>query len=148
MRRSAVGTSDVPRTIEPKTAAVPPPERPAVTRKGPRTKGRLYARLPDGTLVEDQPHPDATAAGENYDPNDESKASLSETGTKADSSPMPATVAAEDESSPSVPVPVDKVDATKDATQWKSVQGKPTKKKSWGSQKRRPKKHQVAAVNN
>jgi hypothetical protein len=127
MRRSANHNPKKDREdVDTKDArSTPQPVQPKVTRKGPRTKGKLYLRLADGSLVEEGSGD--TLSGSPADGNDDG-------GAKNDDERGADVSAAEPAAPKAKNAPAD------------PSKGKPSAKKNWGSKNRRPKKHQVAAL--
>lgn len=98
-----------------------------VARKGPRTKGKLYSRLADGSLVEEgigDTLPVSLVDG------------IDDGDAKRDEPEPELALAGEPAASK----------ANNTSTQANPSKGKPSTKKNWGSKNRRPKKHQVAAL--
>jgi hypothetical protein len=104
--------------------SAPHPAQPKVTRKGPRTKGKLYSRLADGSLVEEGSGD--TLSGSPVDGNGVDRNANVDERVAASAAERAATKASNGQADPS--------------------KGKPSAKKNWGSKNRRPKKHQVAAL--
>jgi hypothetical protein len=105
--------------------SAPHPVQPRVTRKGPRTKGKLYSRLADGSLVEEGSGD--TLSGSPVDGNGANGNAKDDERVAASAAGPAATKASNGQADP-------------------SSKGKPSAKKNWGSKNRRPKKHQVAAL--
>jgi hypothetical protein len=127
MRRKTKHEPKEDNNVESIKELVPPkPVQPKVTRKGPRTKGKLYSRLADGSLVEGKGQADEAGRPDGKCVDGEGTGAKVEETTDGHN----------------------KEDMPTDDPKTAPAHSKSKAKSSWQSNHRRPHKQQIAAVEN